>query len=197
MKIEELAVPDAFRITPRRWPDVRGHFYEAVRSGQLGEAVGHRFEIAQVNFSVSRRNTLRGVHGVTIPPGQAKYVTCLRGTALDIVVDLRVDSPTFGAYSVNVLDEQSGIAVYIAAGLGHGFLALADNTCVGYLCSTTYVPEAAYEIDPLDAELNLPWGLTEPPIMAERSADALSLSQAIECGVLSSYQECKAYYAAL
>ncbi|MFI1913937.1 dTDP-4-dehydrorhamnose 3,5-epimerase family protein [Nocardia sp. NPDC020380] len=194
MKIEELAVPDAYRIIPEKWPDIRGYFYEAARTENIGEAIGHRFEIAQVNFSVSHRNTLRGVHGVTIPPGQAKFVSCLRGAALDIVVDLRIDSPAFGRYSVNILDASSGVAVYIAAGLGHGFLALADDTCVGYLCSTTYVPEAAYEIDPLDPELDLPWGLTEPPITVNRSAAATSLASAIESGVLSTYQECKEYY---
>lgn len=195
MNIEELNVPDSYRITPVKHADERGYFYEAVRSGQLGDAVGHRFDVAQMNFSVSRRNTLRGLHSVQIPPGQAKFVMCLRGSALDIVVDLRIDSPTFGSHSVNILDAAGGIAVYIAAGLGHAFLALTDDTCVGYLCSTTYVPEAAYTIHPLDTELNLPWGLSEPPIMSTEMAHAMTLQQAIDRGVLPTYNECKEYYA--
>jgi NDP-hexose 3,5-(Or5-) epimerase len=109
MSIEEMKVRDAFRITPSQLPDNRGRFFEAWRIGELTELSGQPFTVKQVNFSVSHRNTLRGIHGTTLPPGQAKLVTCVRGAALDVVVDLRVGSPTFGMFDTTLQEADSGI----------------------------------------------------------------------------------------
>src|ERR1700691_582868 len=95
-----MAIPDAYRIQPERLTDSRGHFYESVKNSALLGSTGRGLTVRQVNFSVSRRNTLRGIHGTTVPPGQAKFVTCVRGRALDIAIDIRVGSPTFGHYAV-------------------------------------------------------------------------------------------------
>lgn len=158
MDILELSVPGAFRVTPEKLPDNRGSFYEALRSEALAEAVGYHFTVAGVNYSVSRAGTLRGIHGTIVPPGQEKFVTCVRGAALDVVVDLRVGSATFGAFDMNHQDEGSGTAVYLADGIGHAFLALTDDTCMNYLCSAEYVPGTMIDIDALDPEIGIPLG---------------------------------------
>ena len=85
----------------------------------LAEATGHRLAVAQTNHSASRRGVVRGVHFALLPPGQAKYVYCPRGAALDVVVDIRVGSPTFGQHDVVRIDDRDFRAVYLAEGLGH------------------------------------------------------------------------------
>ena len=194
MEVHALAVPDAYRIVPRKLRDERGCFFEAYRHDVLRELTGHAFTPRQVNYSVSRRGTLRGIHGVSIPPGQAKYVSCVRGAVLDIVVDIRPGSPSFGVHAVNRLDAETGVSVYVAEGLGHGFVALTDDACVSYLCSTEYVPGTAFEVDPLDPALALPWALAGPPLMSEKDAGAPRVAAAERLGRLASYAECTAYY---
>ncbi|MFJ5233527.1 dTDP-4-dehydrorhamnose 3,5-epimerase family protein [Kitasatospora sp. NPDC088391] len=199
MRIEEMKVPDAYRITPRKWPDARGEFFESYKYDAIARETGHVFAPQQVNYSSSVRNTLRGLHGVAIPPGQAKFVTCVRGSLLDVVVDVRLGSPTFGAYDTTVLDAHEGTAVYVAEGLAHGFVALTDDSCVSYLCSTEFVPGTQIEIQPFDPELALPWelGLTGEPLLSEKDAAAPSLAQAIDRGLLADYRDCLALYARL
>ncbi|ALE82582.1 MULTISPECIES: dTDP-4-dehydrorhamnose 3,5-epimerase family protein [unclassified Pseudonocardia] len=189
MEITETAVPGAFRITPTQIPDRRGLFYEAWRISDVEAALGRPFRVAQTNFSVSHRNTLRGIHGTTLPPGQAKLVTCVRGAALDVVVDLRVGSPTFGAVDTTLQEAGSGVGVYLGDGLGHAFLALTDDTCMNYLCDTEYVPGTMIDIQALDPDLAIPWNLTEDPIRSDKDAAAPTLSEAVELGLLTAYRE--------
>ncbi|WEH14816.1 dTDP-4-dehydrorhamnose 3,5-epimerase family protein [Streptomyces sp. VNUA24] len=186
MKIRTTALEGAYVVEPEHLDDVRGTFYEALRTEELQRVTGRPFSVAQVNYSVSRYNTLRGLHGVTDPPGQAKFVTCVRGAVRDVIVDLRPHSPTFGAFHMSVLDAARGNAIMIPEGFGHGFLALTDDTCVGYLLSTAHVPGTQIDIDPLDPELAVPWGFEEPPLMSQKDARAQSLRSALASGVLSS-----------
>ncbi|TPQ23561.1 dTDP-4-dehydrorhamnose 3,5-epimerase family protein [Streptomyces sporangiiformans] len=197
MNVREMAVPDAFRITPHKFEDLRGNFYESFRHDKLAAEIGRPVPVAQVNYSVSRRSTLRGLHGTLLPPGQAKLVCVVRGAVLDIVVDLRVGSPTFGVHEANWLDAESGDTVFVAEGLVHGFLALTDDTCVSYGCTTEFVPGTQLDIDPFDAELSLPWKLSETPVMSEKDAKAVSVAAAREGGLLPTYEACLAHYAAL
>ena len=97
-------------------------------------------DLAQANCSVSAAGVLRGIHFSDVPPGQAKYVTCVRGAALDVVVDIRVGSPTFGQWDSVLLDDVDRRQMYLAEGLGHAFMALEDDTTIVYLCSTGYAP---------------------------------------------------------
>ncbi|MBV7699699.1 dTDP-4-dehydrorhamnose 3,5-epimerase family protein [Streptomyces sp. TRM70350] len=189
MRIAETAVPGAFVVTPDQHTDERGSFFEGLRVDLLEEVLGRPFVPRQVNYSASRGNTLRGIHGVAIPPGQAKYVTCVRGALRDIVVDLRVGSPAFGAYEVNVLEAGSGRSVYVPEGVGHGFLTLTDDTCICYVLSSEYVPGTQIDIDPLDTDLALPWGFTEPPLMSRKDATAPGVREARSAGILATWQE--------
>lgn len=99
-----LSVPDAFEFTPRAFPDDRGLFTAPFQEDVFRAAVGHRLRLGQSNHSVSKRGSIRGVHFAETPPGQAKYVYCARGSLLDVVVDVRVGSPTFGKWDAIRLD---------------------------------------------------------------------------------------------
>lgn len=197
VKTDEMAVPNAYRITPTRHVDRRGYFYEAFRSEELGELIGYPFVVRQANYSASRAGTLRGIHGTKLPPGQGKLVTCVRGAVMDVVVDLRVGSPTFGQYDITYQDEDSGIAVYLSDGLGHAFLTLTDDACMNYLCSEAYVPGTMIEVNPLDPDIGIPWDLKGTPIMSDKDAGAVGLKEAAESGLLPSYADCLAHYEAL
>jgi NDP-hexose 3,5-(Or5-) epimerase len=190
VRISEMTVPGAYRIEPEPLTDSRGLFFESVKNSALLASTGWELTARQVNFSASRRNTLRGIHGTTVPPGQAKFVTCVRGRALDIAVDIRVGSPTFGRYDLTYQSPESGTAVYLPDGIGHAFLALTDDTCMCYLCSTEYVPGTMIEIDALDPDLALPWALTKPPIRSVKDAAAPSLAEAAAAGLLPTYEQC-------
>ena len=190
MRISPMAIPDAYRIEPEPLMDSRGHFYESVKNSALLDSTGRGLTVRQVNFSVSKRNTLRGIHGTKVPPGQAKFVTCVRGRALDIAIDIRVGSPTFGGYDITYQSPESGTAVYLPDGIGHAFLALADDTTMCYLCSAEYEPGTMIDIDALDPDLALPWKLTEPPIRSAKDAAAPTLAQAAAAGLLPTYEQC-------
>lgn len=191
MLISEMSVPGAYRVEPEPLSDRRGLFFESVRAQEISAASGWDFQVRQVNYSVSKRNTLRGIHGTSLPPGQAKFVTCVRGAALDIAVDLRVGSPTFGRYDVTHQSPESGVAVYLPDGIGHAFLALTDDTCMSYLCGEEYVPGTMIDVDALDPELALPWNLTEPPIRSDKDAAAPTLAEAAAAGLLPTYEQCR------
>ncbi|MCS0639587.1 dTDP-4-dehydrorhamnose 3,5-epimerase family protein [Streptomyces sp. LP05-1] len=197
MDIHDTAVPDAYRIVPRTLTDDRGSFHEAFRYEELARATGHVLLPRQVNLSSSRRDTVRGLHSVLLPPGQAKYVACVRGAVRDFVADVRLGSPAFGAHTTAVLDAREGTGMFVAEGLAHGFVALTDDACVSYLCSTEYVPGTQVDIFPFDPELGLPWhlGLAGDPLLSEKDAAAPSLAGAADQGLLATYDECLRHYA--
>ena len=197
MDVRPLSVPDAYEFTPRQHPDERGVFLEAFTRGALAEAVGHDLQLAQANCSVSTRGTLRGVHFASVPPGQAKYVTCVAGSGLDVVVDIRVGSPTYGRWDCVPFDEENRRAVYVAEGLGHAFFALSDMATLLYLCSEPFNPAAEHGISPLDPELGLPWPADVPPRLSPKDSEAPTLREAEAAGLLPSYDACQAYYAQL
>lgn len=201
MEITELAVPGAYEIVPRVFGDPRGSFHEWFRIDHLAAATGHDLRIAQANCSVSAAGTVRGIHFADVPPGQAKYVTCLAGAILDVIVDLRVGSPTFGASTSVLLEATSPRCVYLTEGLGHGFMALEDTSVVAYLCSTTYNPTGEHGVHPLDPDLGLTWPTAHPvtgaplePLLSEKDAAAPSLAAALETGLLPSYDACAALH---
>ncbi|MFC0506035.1 dTDP-4-dehydrorhamnose 3,5-epimerase [Micromonospora costi] len=196
MKIRPLSIEGAWEITPQQHGDPRGLFMEWYRFDRLAEAVGHPLRLAQGNLSVSGRGVVRGIHFADVPPGQAKYVTCVRGAVLDVVVDLRVGSPTFGRWEGVRLDDVERRAVYLAEGLGHGFCALSDDATLTYLCSATYNPTGEHGVHPLDEELGIEWPADAPQLSA-RDAAAPTLAQARESGLLPDYEACRAYVATL
>jgi dTDP-4-dehydrorhamnose 3,5-epimerase len=198
MKIEAMAVPGAWLCTPRVHGDDRGTFLEWFRGDLLAEATGRRFEVAQANHSISKRGTVRGLHFADVPPGQAKLVYCPAGAVLDLVVDLRVGSPTFGAVDSVVLDDVDRRAIFISEGLGHAFCALRDGTSVNYLVSSVYDPVAERTVSPTDPALALPWPADLGELLlSDKDVNAPSLSEAERQGLLPSYDRCLERYSAL
>ncbi|MFE3228068.1 dTDP-4-dehydrorhamnose 3,5-epimerase family protein [Nocardia sp. NPDC059228] len=157
MRIRELSVPGAWEFTPRLHGDERGVFYESFKASEFEKAVGRPFDLLQVNISTSAAGVLRGIHYTENPPGQAKYVTCVRGAFLDVVVDLRRDSPTFGRWDAVVIDDVERKSVFLAEGLGHALLSLEDDSTVNYLCSLEYSPEFDRDLDAFDPDLAIEW----------------------------------------
>jgi len=189
----DLTIADAFELTPRVVPDDRGLFLEWYRAEDLAAAAGHPLQLAQANCSVSRRGTLRGIHFADVPPGQAKYVTCLAGAVLDVAVDIRVGSPTFGQWDSVLLDDVDRRAIYLGEGLGHAFLALSDGAVVSYLCSTGYDPGAEHGIHPLDPDIGIEWPAEVIPLLSPKDAAAPSLAQARESGLLPDHAVCRSF----
>ncbi|WP_028476055.1 dTDP-4-dehydrorhamnose 3,5-epimerase family protein [Nocardia sp. CNY236] len=157
MRVRELAVPGAWEFTPIQFEDRRGVFVESFKSTEFEKVVGQPFDLHQINCSVSAAGVLRGIHYTEDPPGQAKYVTCVRGALLDVVVDLRPGSPTYGRWDSVVLDDIDRRSVYLSPGLGHAILSLEDDSTVMYLCSLEYSPEFDREIDAFDSDLAIDW----------------------------------------
>ncbi len=198
--MESLGIEGAWVFTPQVHRDDRGSFLEAFRGAELAATLGYRLDVAQVNCSVSRRGVIRGIHYSDVPPGQAKYVSCVSGAVLDVVVDLRTGSPGFGKWEAVRLDDESRRAVFLAEGLGHGFMALSDQATVMYLCSTPYAPGREHGVHPLDPELGIGWPLAEAdgePVLSAKDATAPSLDEALRARRLPSYPDCVAHVAAL
>lgn len=188
--MDPLGIAGAWVYTPRIHHDDRGSFLEAFRGEQLAAAAGRELEVAQVNCSVSRRGVIRGVHFADVPPGQAKYVTCTSGAILDVIVDLRAGSPSFGQWEGVELDSRTRRAVFICEGLGHAFMALTDEATVLYLCSTPYAPGREHGVHPLDPGIGISWPADTEPILSSKDAAAPTLREALEAGVLPAYDQC-------
>jgi epimerase EvaD len=192
VKSRKLAVEGAFEFRGTIHVDDRGQFAAPFQESAFVSATGHRFSVAQMNHSVSARNVLRGVHFTTTPPGQAKYVFCPWGRALDVVVDIRLGSPTFGAYEAIELSSDPVTAVYFPVGVGHAFYALEDDTVMSYMVTTGYVPEREQAVNPLDPALGLTWPADAEPILSERDRLAQSLEDLERAGLLPRYADCVA-----
>ena len=203
MTYRELSVPGAWEITPVQHGDPRGVFLELFQGVPFLEAIGHRFDLRQANMSVSAAGVLRGVHYADVPPGQAKYVTCPKGAVLDVVVDVRVGSPTFGRWDSVLLDDVDRRAVYLSEGLGHAFVSLDDGSTVVYLCSAGYAPGREHGVDPLDPTVAIDWPTTDRhgrPLQLQLSTKdeaAPSLAQAAADGTLPRLAEVLGYVASL
>jgi dTDP-4-dehydrorhamnose 3,5-epimerase len=193
MQVSQLAIEGVWSFTPVLRPDDRGVFLEAFKQDLFSETVGHALSLEQMNISVSKQGTVRGVHFAQVPPGQAKYVQCFSGRILDVVVDIRIDSPTFGQWDAIELDEQSRTGLYISEGLGHAFCALSDSATVGYLCSAPYAPGREHGIHPLDPALGLPWPAGTEALLSPKDASAPTLAQAAEQGLLPTFEQCQQF----
>jgi epimerase EvaD len=196
VQFRELDVPGVIEFTPVIFRDARGQFVAPFQQSSFADATGHQLQLAQANHSVSRRGVIRGVHFSDVPPGQAKYVHCSRGALLDVAIDVRLGSPTFGRWCSALLDATNCRAVYLAEGIGHAFVALTDGTVMAYLCSTGYDPAAEHTVHPLDPALQLPWPTDLKPVLSDKDA-APTLAEAAAAGLLPHWSTCQARYAAL
>ncbi|MGV1035875.1 MAG: dTDP-4-dehydrorhamnose 3,5-epimerase [Candidatus Nanopelagicales bacterium] len=197
MDLRPLSIEGAYLMAPKRHGDSRGYFLEWFKEDVFAATVGHGLHLAQANCSVSARGSMRGIHFADVPPSQAKYVTCVTGAVLDVAVDIRVGSPTFGQWEAVRLDPDNRCALYLSEGLGHVFLALEDQSTVLYLCSTPYAPDREHGINPLDPEIGIVWPSNIEPLLSPKDAQAPTLSEAAAAGLLPSYEACVEYHSTL
>lgn len=190
MKVRELGVAGSWEFLPTVHGDDRGYFLEAFVADAAEEVTGRPFRVAQVNRSQSGAGVLRGIHFAELPPSQAKYVSCTRGRIFDVVVDLRIGSPTFGKWEGLVLDADDGRSVFIGEGLGHGFLALEEQSTVVYLCSAPFAPGREHGVHPFDADLGIEWPAPRGGcVMSDKDAGAPTLREAEASGWLATYED--------
>lgn len=203
MEIRGLKIAGAWEITPTQFGDPRGVFLEWFKESVFSDAVGHPLDLAQANCSVSAAGVLRGIHFADVPPGQAKYVTCVKGSVLDVVVDIRVGSPTFGQWDSVLLDDVDRRAIYLQEGLGHAFASLEDDSTVVYLCSAGYAPGREHGVNPLDPEIGIEWPATTRSgsplefVLSEKDTAAPSLAEAAASGLLPRFADVEEYVAEL
>ena len=191
--MEPMGIDGAWTFTPAVHRDERGCFLECFRAGELSDVLGYRPETAQANCSVSRRGVIRGVHFASVPPGQAKYVMCVSGAVLDVVVDVRADSPSYARWEAVRLDDGSRRAVFLAEGLGHAFTPLTEEATVIYLCSTPYAPGREHGVHPLDPAIGIEWPAGTEPVLSAKDTAAPTLEEARRAGLLPGYADCEAY----
>ena len=159
MNLIPLGIEGAWLAESPVWSDERGFFREWFKAEDVKSATGRDFGIEQANISMSSAGTLRGIHYSIALRGQAKWITCVSGLIQDVIVDIRPESKTFGQWIDVELKADSGKAILISEGLGHGFLALEDNTVVAYLVSTPFSPSDEFEINPLDENIGIKWSM--------------------------------------
>ena len=197
MHVRELKIPGAWEITPTVHDDSRGLFFEWLSDKGFRSFAGHGLDVRQANCSVSSAGVLRGLHFAQLPPSQAKYVSCARGSVFDVVVDIRVGSPTFGQWDSVLLDDSDHRTIYVSEGLGHGFLALEDNSTVMYLCSAEYSPQREHTITPTDPVLAIDWPGGHELVISDRDAAAPSLDEVRAAGLLPTWDEARAFVESL
>jgi dTDP-4-dehydrorhamnose 3,5-epimerase len=183
MEIEELEIKGAWIARSPIHTDERGFFREWFKADEFEEAIGHSFKVRQANISSSKKGVIRGIHYSRAIGGQGKWVTCVTGAIWDVVVDIRPSSPTFRKWIALELNAERGDALYISEGLGHGFVALEDNSNIVYLLTSRYSPEDEFEIDPFDLDLKIEWPL-KSLILSKKDSDAPALKEQFESGKL-------------
>lgn len=162
-------------ISTSRLHDTRGFFSEVFRGDLLREARGRDFDVAQMNASQSRRGVLRGIHASASPGGQAKYVTCVSGAILDVIVDLEQGSATYGKWSMLELSGANGRCLFIGPHVGHAFVVTSNVATVVYLTSSVYQPEREFTVNAFDPDLAIQWPRDLPVVRSARDENAPSL----------------------
>lgn len=162
MEFKRAEIQDIIFIEPRVFGDDRGYFLESFHENKFNEFVGESIQFVQENESKSSKNVLRGLHFQAPPMAQGKLVRVVQGAVLDVAVDIRKDSPTYGQHVLFRLDAVRKNQAYIPAGFAHGFLTLEDNTIFQYKCTNYYAPETEGSILWNDPTLNIQWDIDHP-----------------------------------
>lgn len=161
MKIIPTKIADLFLIQPDVFPDERGYFFESYQEDKF-RALGIQAKFVQDNESLSQKGVLRGLHFQRPPFAQGKLVRVVTGSVLDVAVDIRKDSPTYGHWVKAGLSAANKLMMWIPEGFAHGFLVLEDNTIFQYKCTNYYNRESEGGIIWNDPDLAIDWGVTEP-----------------------------------
>lgn len=177
MIFKQIAFESVWVAKLNVFPDSRGYFYELFSETEKYTNLPINFIPQQSNVSMSKKGVLRGIHFSLAPEGQIKWLTCVSGSILDCVVDLRQGSSTFGQFQLIEISSADPHVLLIGSGIGHGFLSLEENTFVNYLLSSPYNPEYEIAINPLDEDLGIEWPIPEVTL-SEKDKNAMSLKKA-------------------
>lgn len=157
MNYIEQSVKGVFVIEPKVFGDSRGYFYESFKQAEFDEHIGHHVEFVQENQSKSSNGVLRGLHYQKGDASQAKLVRVVKGAVLDVAVDIRKSSPTFGKYVAVELSEENNRQLFIPRGFAHGFLVLSDEAVFTYKVDNVYAPQADAGIMYNDPQVGIEW----------------------------------------
>jgi dTDP-4-dehydrorhamnose 3,5-epimerase len=178
----EGKLKDVKLITPRSFEDSRGKVVETYLKADY-KAAGIETEFIQCKYSESTNGVLRGLHYQTSKYAQAKLVRCTAGVVLDVIVDLRRDSPTFGQYSKHVLSEHNDNMVFQPRGLAHGYLVLSDSARFEYKLDNDYRPDKEAGIIWNDPTLNIDWPVTNP-ILSDKDRELPTFEAIVDSGLM-------------
>lgn len=174
MKITETSLSGVIIIDPVVYKDNRGYFLESFNESLLDVIKVKEFK--QDNISCSHKNVVRGLHYQKAPHAQGKLVTVMRGSVMDVAVDIRESSPTYGQYISVILSEDNNRLLWLPEGIAHGFVSLEDNTVFHYKCTDVYNKESEASIKWDDTDLNIKWGCHNP-IVSDKDQIAKSFKE--------------------
>lgn len=165
MKVLQTTIPDVVIVEPKVFSDERGYFFESFNEERFRAETGLNVRFVQDNESHSHKGVLRGLHFQKEPYAQAKFVRVVRGKVLDVAVDIRSDSPTFGRHVMTKLSGENHRQMFIPKGFAHGYVVLEDDTIFQYKCDEYYHPEAEGGIAWNDPQIGIDWRLPESEII--------------------------------
>lgn len=171
MRVVKTEIEDVVIIEPSLFEDERGYFTEVFNERTFEEAIGKRVKFVQQNESRSKEGVVRGLHFQRAPHAQSKLVRVVEGEIMDITVDIRRGSATFGKYVAVTLSAENHRQLFIPRGFAHGFVVTKGEARVEYLCDNYYAPEAEGAIIWNDPQLAIEWGVASPIISAKDAAN--------------------------
>lgn len=178
MKFEKTKLDGVYIIEPRVFEDARGYFFEAFKKNKFEENIGE-VDFVQDNESKSSYGVLRGLHYQKGDSAQAKLVRVIKGCVVDVAVDIRRSSPTFGEYVMVELSEENKRQLYIPRGFAHGFLVLSDEAVFTYKVDNVYAPQSEASIRYDDKDIAIEWPISmDKVIVSDKDRNASTLSDA-------------------
>ena len=177
MEVIKTAIEGVYIIEPKVFGDARGYFFESFSEREFQEKVGD-IHFVQDNESMSKHGVMRGLHFQRPPYAQSKLVRCVKGKVIDVAVDIRKGSPTYGQHVAVLLTEENHRQFFIPQGFAHGFAVLSEQAVFQYKCDNFYHPEADGGISILDESLGIDWGLTiEEALLSEKDTKHPKLAE--------------------
>jgi dTDP-4-dehydrorhamnose 3,5-epimerase len=178
MTVTETKLKGCFIIKPQVFEDARGFFMETFNLKRFAEKTGYEPVFVQDNLSRSSYGVIRGLHQQLPPYAQSKLVYVLEGKVIDVAVDVRKDSPTFGQYVSVELSSENKKQLFIPQGFLHGFSVISETVIFAYKCEGFYHKESEFGINPLDKTLNIDWGIEKgKEILSEKDLTAVSFKE--------------------
>lgn len=182
MQFIPQTIPDVFVIEPTVHGDDRGYFVETFRHDKLEDALGYKVDFVQDNESKSSKGVLRGLHFQLAPHAQSKLVRVIEGRVLDVAVDIRMGSPSFGQHVAVELSGDNKKQIFIPRGFAHGFVVLSDTATFAYKVDNYYSPECDRGLAFDDVTLNIDWQLPKDMLLlSEKDTKQPALAECVDC----------------